>query len=89
MSCQVSSSLPCKVKYFVGLNSSQFGTWDRGQEGVNLIPVRPLAFPSLTSVSGAAEIPTIWLGYVVSSCKVTTLLRYALCTSAFKYTDFS
>lgn len=89
MSCQVSSSLPSKVEYFPGLNSSQFGTWDRGREGVNLIPVQPLAFPSLTSVSGAAEIPTIWLGHVVSSCKVTTLQRYVLCMSAFKYKDLS
>lgn len=48
VSCQVSSSLPSKVKYFPGLNSSQFGTWDRGREGVNLIPVRGLAFSHLS-----------------------------------------
>ncbi|XP_051654841.1 RNA polymerase II subunit A C-terminal domain phosphatase isoform X2 [Manacus candei] len=54
----------------------EFGTWERRREGVNLIPVRPPAFPSLTSVSGAAKILTIWLGYVLSSCKVTTLQRW-------------
>lgn len=47
VSCQVSSSLPSKVKYFADLNSCQFGTWERGRVGVNLIPVMPSSsFPS-------------------------------------------
>lgn len=55
--------------YFPGLNSSLFGTWERGREGVNLIPVRPPAFSSLTSVSGAAVIPTIWLDMYLAAAK--------------------
>lgn len=88
VSCQVPSSLPSKVKYFAGLNSSQFGIWERGRERVTLTPVRPPAFSSLTAVNGAAEAAAAWLDRYLAAA-VTPRQRDVLCSSVSQCTGLS